>query len=214
MSTNIRVAVVDDHPLFREGVTRSLSEIEGFEIVAEGSSGEDAVRIARTLQPDVLLMDISMPTGGLDAVPAVLNVAPLQKIVMLTVSEAGEDVTTALDRGAMGYVLKGVGARTLADAIRTVATGEGYVAPTLSARLISTRNQAMTLGKPALVASLTPREKQVLELVAVGMSNKHVAIELNLQEKTIKHHMTQILTKLGVTNRTEAAMAMRDAREG
>jgi two-component system nitrate/nitrite response regulator NarL len=214
MSTSIRVAVVDDHPLFREGVTRSLSEIDGFEIVAEGSSSEDAVRIAGTLRPDVLLMDISMPGGGLHAIPAVLDAAPSQKIVMLTVSETSEDVTTALDRGAMGYVLKGVGARTLADAIRTVAAGEGYVAPTLSARLISTRAQTGPLDKSALVASLTPREMQVLELVAVGMSNKHVAIELDLQEKTIKHHMTQILTKLGVTNRTEAAMALRDAQGG
>lgn len=214
MSTKLRVAVVDDHPLFREGVTRSLSEIEGFAIVAEGSTGEDAVRIAGTLRPDVLLMDISMPSGGLDAIPAVLKAAPSQKIVMLTVSETSEDVTRALDRGAMGYVLKGVGARTLADAIRTVAAGEGYVAPTLSARLISARTQTAALDKPALVASLTPREIQVLELVAVGMSNKHVAIELDLQEKTIKHHMTQILTKLGVTNRTEAAMALRDARGG
>ncbi|KJF67471.1 response regulator [Rhizobium nepotum] len=212
MSTKIRVAVVDDHPLFRNGVTKSLSEIDGFEIAAEGSSGEDAVRIAATLRPDVLLMDISMPGGGLDAIPAILNVAPLQKIVMLTVSETSEDVVTALERGAVGYVLKGVGARTLADAIRTVAAGEGYVAPTLSARLISAGTQR-TPGKPALIANLTPREMQVLELVAVGMSNKHVAIELDLQEKTVKHHMTQILTKLGVTNRTEAAMTLRDARK-
>lgn len=211
MDTRIRVAVVDDHPLFREGVTRSLSEIDGFEIVAEGSSGADAVRIAGTLRPDVLLMDISMPGGGLDAIPAVLDVAPSQRIVMLTVSETSEDVTTALTRGAMGYVLKGVGARTLADAIRTVAAGDGYVAPTLSARLISARTEMPS--KSALVASLTPREMEVLELVAVGMSNKHVAIELDLQEKTVKHHMTQILTKLGVTNRTEAAMALRDARQ-
>lgn len=212
MDTRIRVAVVDDHPLFREGVTRSLSEIDGFEIVAEGSSGADAVRIAGSLQPDVLLMDISMPGGGLDAIPAVLDVAPSQRIVMLTVSETSEDVTTALARGAVGYVLKGVGALTLAEAIRTVAAGDGYVAPTLSARLISARSE-MPAGKSTLIASLTPREMEVLELVAVGMSNKHVAIELDLQEKTVKHHMTQILTKLGVNNRTEAAMALRDARQ-
>ncbi|MDI6836741.1 MAG: response regulator transcription factor [Rhizobiaceae bacterium] len=211
MDTRIRVAVVDDHPLFREGVTRSLSEIDGFEIIAEGSSGADAVRIAANLQPDVLLMDISMPDGGLDAIPAILDVAPAQRIVMLTVSETSEDVTTALARGAVGYVLKGVGALTLAEAIRTVAAGDGYVAPTLSARLISARSEMPS--KSALIASLTPREMEVLELVAVGMSNKHVAIELDLQEKTVKHHMTQILTKLGVTNRTEAAMALRDARQ-
>lgn len=212
MTKMIRMAVVDDHPLFREGVIRSLSEIDGFEIIAEGSSAEDAIRITETLQPDILLMDISMPGSGLEAIPAILLIAPSQKIVMLTVSETSEDVTAALERGAAGYVLKGVGARALAEAIRTVASGESYVAPTLSAKLITARSQG-TQSTSVLIASLTPRERQVLGLVAVGMSNKHVAIELDLQEKTVKHHMTQILTKLGVTNRTEAAMALRNARD-
>lgn len=212
MTKMIRMAVVDDHPLFREGVIRSLSEIDGFEIIAEGSSAEDAIRITETLQPDILLMDISMPGSGLEAIPAILLIAPSQKIVMLTVSETSEDVTAALERGAAGYVLKGVGARALAEAIRTVASGESYVAPTLSAKLITARSQGRQ-STSVLIASLTPRERQVLGLVAVGMSNKHVAIELDLQEKTVKHHMTQILTKLGVTNRTEAAMALRNARD-
>lgn len=212
MTKMIRMAVVDDHPLFREGVIRSLSEIDGFEIIAEGSSAEDAIRITETLQPDILLMDISMPGSGLEAIPAILLIAPSQKIVMLTVSETSEDVTAALERGAAGYVLKGVGARALAEAIRTVASGESYVAPTFSAKLITARSQG-TQSTSVLIASLTPRERQVLGLVAVGMSNKHVAIELDLQEKTVKHHMTQILTKLGVTNRTEAAMALRNARD-
>lgn len=212
MTSRIRVAVVDDHPLFREGVTRSLSEIEGFEIVAEGSSKDDATEIAQSFGPDVMLMDISMPGGGLDAIPAILEVAPAQKIIMLTVSEDGDDVTTALDRGATGYVLKGVGASALAEVIRTVASGERYVAPTLSAKLLSRKAPSLP-GKSSLVAGLTPREKEVLQLVAAGMSNKHVAIELDLQEKTVKHHMTQIMTKLGVANRTEAAMVLRDARE-
>ncbi|HEV7321262.1 MAG TPA: response regulator transcription factor [Ensifer sp.] len=214
MVAEIRVAVVDDHPLFREGVTRSLSEIAGFEIVAEGSSKDDAISIAGALAPDVMLMDISMPGGGLDAILAILDIAPSQKIIMLTVSEDGDDVTAALDRGATGYVLKGVGATALADIIRTVAGGERYVAPNLSAKLLSSRSSpAAASGKSSLVASLTPREKEVLQLVAAGMSNKHVAIELDLQEKTVKHHMTQIMTKLGVGNRTEAAMVLRDARE-
>ncbi|WP_077963365.1 response regulator [Ensifer adhaerens] len=212
MVARIRVAVVDDHPLFREGVTRSLSEIDGFEIVAEGSSKDDATEIAQSLGPDVMLMDISMPGGGLEAIPAILEVAPGQKIIILTVSEDGDDVTAALDRGATGYVLKGVGASALAEVIRTVASGERYVAPTLSAKLLSPKAPAPS-GKSGLVASLTPREKEVLHLVAAGMSNKHVAIELDLQEKTVKHHMTQIMTKLGVANRTEAAMVLRDARE-
>lgn len=102
MMTGIRVAVVDDHPLFREGVTRSLSEIDGFEIVAEGGSRDEAVAIAQSLNPDVMLLDISMPGGGLNAVPAILSVAPSQKIVMLTVSEANDDVAAALKEGAKG----------------------------------------------------------------------------------------------------------------
>ncbi|CAN7636817.1 response regulator transcription factor [Pararhizobium sp. LjRoot235] len=210
MMPGIRVAVVDDHPLFREGVTRSLSEIDGFEIVAEGSSKDDALRIAENLHPDVMLMDISMPGGGLNAIPLILEIAPLQKIVMLTVSEASDDVTAALNSGAKGYVLKGIGSRTLADVIRTVAQGESYVAPTLSAKLLSNRSQA-SANQSELVANLTAREHEVLHLVASGMSNKLVARKLDLQEKTVKHHMTQIMAKLGVTNRTEAAMVLRDA---
>ncbi|MEK1931160.1 MAG: response regulator transcription factor [Pararhizobium sp.] len=210
MTAGIRVAVIDDHPLFREGVTRSLSEIDGFEIVAEGSSKDDALRIAENLHPDVMLMDISMPGGGLSAIPLILEIAPSQKIVMLTVSEASDDVTAALNGGAKGYVLKGIGSRALADVIRAVASGESYVAPTLSAKLLSSRSQAAA-NQFELVASLTTREQEVLRLVASGMSNKLVARKLDLQEKTVKHHMTQIMTKLGVTNRTEAAMVLRDA---
>lgn len=210
MTTAIRVAVVDDHPLFREGVTRSLLEIGGFEIVAEGSSRDDALLIAENLRPDVLLLDISMPGGGLNAILPILELSPSQKIIMLTVSETNDDVTAALDRGALGYVLKGVGGRALADIIRSVATGESYVTPALSAKLLSNRARGPA-NLSALVANLTAREHEVLQLVAAGMSNKHVARKLDLQEKTVKHHMTQIMAKLGVTNRTEAAMVLRDA---
>jgi two-component system, NarL family, nitrate/nitrite response regulator NarL len=208
MTAGIRLAVIDDHPLFREGVTRSLSEIDGFTIVGEGSTKEDAIRIAEEVRPDVLLMDISMPGGGLAAIGPILEIVPDQKIVMLTVSESSDDVKSALDSGAKGYVLKGVGSRALAEIIRTVASGESYVAPTLSARLLSSRT-----AKPDVMAELTSREQEVLHLVAAGLSNKHVARRLELHEKTVKHHMTQILAKLGVTNRTEAAMALRDAIE-
>ncbi|EJL50661.1 response regulator containing a CheY-like receiver domain and an HTH DNA-binding domain [Rhizobium sp. CF122] len=213
MTTAIRVAVIDDHPLFREGVTRSLSEIDGFQIVAEGSTKDDAINVAENLQPDVLLMDISMPGGGLNAIAPILETVPLQKIVMLTVSESSDDVTAALNSGAKGYVLKGVGSRALAEIIRSVAAGESYVAPALSARLLSSRSSPAPRRSSAIVG-LTPREQQVLQLVASGLSNKHVARKLDLHEKTIKHHMTQIMAKLGVANRTEAAMALRDAIDG
>ncbi|MBD9450054.1 MULTISPECIES: response regulator transcription factor [unclassified Rhizobium] len=213
MTAGIRVAVIDDHPLFREGVSRSLSEIDGFQIVAEGSTKDDAIRVAETLQPDVLLMDISMPGGGLNAILPILTTVPSQKIVMLTVSESSDDVTAALNSGAKGYVLKGVGSRALAEIIRSVAAGESYVAPALSARLLSSRSSPAP-KTPSALEALTARELQVLQLVASGLSNKHVARQLDLHEKTVKHHMTQIMAKLGVANRTEAAIALRDATDG
>jgi DNA-binding NarL/FixJ family response regulator len=209
----IRLAVIDDHPLFREGVTRSLSEMEGFLVVGEGETKDDAVRICEEAHPDVMLLDISMPGGGIEAIRPILERAPEQRIVLLTVSEQADDVTTALSRGAKGYVLKGVGSRALAEIIRTVASGHSYVTPTLSARLLSELNAAEA-PKGSLFGDLTAREREVLDLVAEGLSNKHIAIKLDLQEKTVKHHMTQILSKLQVSNRTEAALVLRDQMDG
>jgi DNA-binding NarL/FixJ family response regulator len=209
MSPRIRIAVVDDHPLFREGVTRSLREVEGFEIVAEGASGAEAERLVARLQPDILLMDISMPDGGLETIPAILALRPRQKIVMLTVSESGDDVARALRAGASGYVLKGIGSRGLAEILRTVAAGENYVSPTLSARLLSDLSSQSAEPPPAdPLGELTEREREVLRLVASGMSNKGVALRLDLHEKTVKHHLTRIFAKLKVSNRTEAALLM------
>ncbi|WP_454855627.1 response regulator [Rhizobium binxianense] len=213
MMNTIRLAVIDDHPLFREGVTRSLSEMEGFLVVGEGETKDDAVRICEEAHPDVMLLDISMPGGGIEAIQPILERAPEQRIVLLTVSEQADDVTTALGRGAKGYVLKGVGSRALAEIIRTVASGHSYVTPTLSARLLSELNAAEA-PRGNLFGELTAREREVLELVAEGLSNKHIAIKLDLQEKTVKHHMTQILSKLQVSNRTEAALVLRDQMDG
>ena len=208
----VRVAVIDDHPLFREGVKRSLGEINGFQIVGEGCTKEDAIRIAQEYGPDVILMDISMPGGGLEAISPILDLVPGQKIVILTVSETSHDVTKALNSGAKGYVLKGVGSRALADIIRTVASGEGYVSPALSARLLSDiSSMSSAPSKTDPIGELTRRECEVLNLVAAGLSNKRIALKLDLHEKTVKHHMGRILAKLNVTNRTEAAMVLRDA---
>jgi two-component system nitrate/nitrite response regulator NarL len=212
MTTAIRLAVIDDHPLFREGVTRTLSDIGGFEVVGEGGSKEDAIRIAEDQHPDILLMDISMPGGGLNAIGSILERHPDQKIVLLTVSETSGDITKALNSGAKGYVLKGVGSRMLADILRSVASGESYLSPALSARLLSDLS-ALT-GSPAKsdpIADLTVRERDILNLVASGLSNKQVALRLTLEEKTVKHHMTRVLAKLNVRNRTQAAMMLRDS---
>ncbi|MER9306936.1 response regulator transcription factor [Mesorhizobium sp. M0293] len=214
MTGVIRIAIIDDHPLFREGVTRSLSEIGGFEMVGEGATAQDAERIAATVQPDILLLDISMPGGGLAAVAGILAGHPAQKIVMLTVSEANADVTMALNAGVCGYVLKGIGSRALADILRNVAAGESYLSPTLSARLLSDlQSQQPTNGIADRLRQLTERQTEILRLVAEGLSNKEVALRLELQEKTVKHHMTGVLSKLNVRNRTEAALMMREARD-
>ena len=212
MSTPIRIAIVDDHPLFREGVARSLGEIGGFELVGEGASAEDAERLVRASTPDILLLDISMPGGGLSALASILSATPEQKIVMLTVSETNADVAQALKAGARGYVLKGVGSKALAEILRDVANGQSYVSPSLSARLLSDLLQP-TGSKPDPLAQLTGREAEILKLVAEGLSNKEVAARLSLQEKTVKHHMTRVLAKLNVRNRTEAALLMHEARE-
>ncbi|WP_187971374.1 response regulator [Aquibium microcysteis] len=212
MSRRIRIAVVDDHPLYREGVMRSLREVDGLDVVGEGASAEDAVRLAGETAPDVLLMDISMPGGGLEAIPAVLAIRPKQKIVLLTVSESGDDVTRAMRSGASGYVLKGIGAKELADVLAAVAAGERYVSPTLSARLLTRRDAEPARPTAAdLMDALTPREREVARLVAAGLSNKRVAIRLDLHEKTVKHHMTRVLAKLNVTNRTEVAVLVHRA---
>ncbi|RWM17361.1 response regulator transcription factor [Mesorhizobium sp.] len=212
MTAPIRIAIVDDHPLFREGVARSLGEIGGFELVGEGASAEDAERLVRASAPDILMLDISMPGGGLNALASILAAAPEQKIVMLTVSETNSDVAQALKAGARGYVLKGVGSKSLAEILRDVANGQSYVSPTLSARLLSDLLQP-TGRKPDPLSQLTGREAEILKLVAEGLSNKEVAARLALQEKTVKHHMTRVLAKLNVRNRTEAALLMHEAKD-
>jgi two-component system nitrate/nitrite response regulator NarL len=206
----IRIAIVDDHPLFRAGVAQSLLETRRFEIVAEGSTHDDAVTVVEDHDPDVLLLDVSIPGGGLEALNSIVKRRPGQKIVMLTVSESGGDVMRAMRSGAMGYMLKGIEAEALSHVLSNIAAGERYVSPDLSARLLS---DAAAAEQPVgmSIDALDERQSRILDLVASGLSNKQIAIELKLREKTIKHQMTRIFSKLAVSNRTEAAMAFRDA---
>lgn len=210
----IRIALVDDHPLFREGVQRSLEEAGDFDIVGQGGSAADAIRLVQDHRPDMALIDISMPGGGIVAAQKICAHAPDLKVVMLTVSESGDDIMAALKAGAHGYVLKGVGSVELADILRGIMNGESYVSPSLAARLWVELRDRPDAGRPSeLLSALTSREDEILRLVAKGMSNKQVAIDLDIQEKTVKHHMTSILNKLKVRNRTEAALLLRDATQ-
>jgi len=209
----ITVVVVDDHPLYRSGVVRTLADDGRFAVLAEGSSAGEAVELARTHAPMVILLDISMPGNGVEAARQIAAVAPGVHVAMLTVSETDDDIMAALQAGAKGYLLKGVGADDLVSIVAAIAAGESYVSPGLAARLLVSLNAkgSAPAAAPSPLGGLTAREEQILRLVAQGLSNKEVGRKLALQEKTVKHYMTNILQKLHARNRVEAAMM---AREG
>jgi two-component system nitrate/nitrite response regulator NarL len=211
MADPLHVAIVDDHPLFREGVAHTLGAQPDIEIVGEGASAADALRIAAERLPDVMLLDVSMPGGGVEAARQIAAAYPVVRIVMLTVSENEEDVTAALRSGARAYVLKGVSARELVGVLRAVGAGEVYVTPSLAASLLTDGRGAASGRRGELVDELTERERQILERVAEGDSNKEIAAQFGLSEKTVKHHITNILQKLQVRNRVEAALLARGA---
>ncbi len=212
MTDILQIAIVDDHPLLREGVAHILAGQPDLDVVAQGASAAEVIAIAGQYLPDVMLLDVSMPGGGLTAVREIAAAYPVIKTVMLTVSENEDDVTTALRAGARAYVLKGVAARELIRIVRAVATGDVYVTPSLATSLLydlSGGDSSGRRGPSNHLDELTDRERQILELVADGDSNKEVAARLQISEKTVKHHMTNILQKLQVRNRVEAALLAR-----
>lgn len=206
-----QIVIIDDHPLFREGVANVLGAEPDIEVVGQGASAEDAVRLGTELLPEMMLLDINIPGGGLNVVRIIADTCPVTKIVMLTASEQEDDVVTALKAGARAYIVKGVAARELVTILRAVQAGEAYVTPTLAATLLSDMTGAGAAHGENSFAELSAREHQILKLVAAGNSNKEIGRELSLSEKTIKHYMTNILQKLHVRNRVEAALLARDA---
>jgi DNA-binding NarL/FixJ family response regulator len=208
LNNTIRVVIVDDHPLFREGVARTLAEEADLQIVGQGISADEALALTQQLAPDVLLLDIDIPGHGMSVIERIAHELPT-RILMLTAAADEDYVIAALKAGAHGYALKGVSARELADIIRTVNAGKGYVPPELAARLLT------GMVAPASAANqlddLTDRERQILELVADGASNKEIAHALNVAEKTVKSYMTSIMQKLQVRNRVEAALLLRSS---
>ncbi len=213
MSDRIQVVIVDDHPMFREGVVHALGSQPDIEIVGQGTTAEDALRLVQQSMPDIVLLDISIPGGGLRAARAIADAYPVVKVVMLTASEEEDDVLAALKAGARAYVLKGVTAREMAGILRSTHAGEVYVTPNLAASLLM--EMAGSPTKPRVSAGgleeLTEREREILELVAAGRSNKEIGQQLYLTEKTVKHYMTNILQKLQVRNRVEAALLAQKA---
>jgi DNA-binding NarL/FixJ family response regulator len=203
----IRLAIVDDHAIFREGMLSILGTEPDLEIVGQGANAEDALRLAHDFLPDIIFLDISMPGGGLNAAQAIVENYPVVKIIILTGSEGEMHVMTALKTGARAYVLKGVAARELVNILHMVQSGEIYVTPTLAANLLT----EMTTGprhetSPGSFDKLTEREREILALIAAGTSNKEIGLQLHLTEKTVKHYVTNILQKLQVHNRVQAAL--------
>ena len=211
MTEQINIVVADDHPLLRGGVVLTLQEHGGFCVVAQAGTAQEAVAAVEAHLPDIALLDISMPGSGLTAAAEITRRFPAVHVVMLTVSEADDDLLTALKFGARGYILKGVSSQDLIDVLVGIAGGASYVSPTLAARVLAAMQaRPAATSPPGSFEDLTKREEAILRLLATGKSNKEIARDLDLQEKTIKHYMTNILQKLQVRNRVEAALRARE----
>ena len=199
-----RVLVVDDHPLFRQGVVLSLNASVEFIVVGEAGSGEQALALARELLPDIVLLDISMPGwSGLLTAEKIAIACPATAIVLLTAFEDQDMLLGAFKAGARAYVLKGVSAQKLVDVLRSALQGEVYVSPPLASEMLAslTRSRA-----PDPLQELTEREREILGLIGIGMTNREIGQRVFLSEKTIKHYVTNILQKLQVRSRVEAAL--------
>ncbi|MBV9156146.1 MAG: response regulator transcription factor [Acidobacteriaceae bacterium] len=188
--------VVEDHHIVRQGLIALLNTVPDMTVVAESADGREAIDLFRRHQPDVTLMDLRLPTmGGVEAVTQIRKEFPAARIIVLTTFDGDEDIYRALQAGARAYLLKGMFGEELMDAIRAVYAGKSRIPPQVAERL------AERMGGPALTA----REQEVLELIVAGKSNKEIGTSLNISEATVKTHVNNILSKLGVTDRTQAA---------
>jgi two-component system, NarL family, nitrate/nitrite response regulator NarL len=205
MPNSIRTAIIDDHPLFREGVINLLTATPGIEVVSYGSTAAEAIGIATDLAPDVLLIELKLPDDGTAAVTEIARAHPSIRIVILTVSDSNSDLTAMLQLGVHGYLLKGCTGQDIVRAVQRVHAGELCVTPSLSPRLL-TKGSGAGNEAGAIAEDLSSREEIILAQVSKGLTNKEIARALNLREKTVKHYMTHIMQKLGVGDRYEAAL--------
>ncbi|GEC91558.1 response regulator [Brevibacillus brevis] len=218
----LRIVIVDDHQLFREGVKRILEMEEDFKVVGEGADGGEATVLAEEHKPDVLLMDINMPNiNGVSAAENVISVSPSTRVIMLSIHDDEGYVYRTLRSGASGYLLKEVGTTDLVDAVRVVASGGAYIHPKVTGKLIEefrrlseqegTAERSFSVDEsqaidPKVIESLTRREREVLQLMAEGKSNRAIGEFLFISEKTVKNHVSSILQKLNVQDRTQAVV--------
>ncbi len=195
----IRIVVVDDHPVVREGLVASLEDDPEFQVVGAAGSAEDALPLVAAQRPDLVLLDLELPgISGLEAIPAFAAASPASRILILTAYDTDERVLGAIRAGARGYLLKGASLDEIARAIRAVHGGESYLEPRIATKVLS------QLGPRTRPAALSARERDVLRRVAGGRSNKQIAHALGITERTVKFHVTSILNKLGADNRAQA----------
>jgi len=217
----IRILVVDDHTLFRRGLTALLARESAFEVVGDAADAGEAQRRAQELQPDLILLDNHLPgVRGVDALPALREAAPQARVLMLTVSEDEQDLGTALKAGAAGYLLKTVEGEALSAAIHRVMDGENVVAPEMTSKLVSAFQNRRTAAAPTpaapspaqtLLDQLSPRERDILRGIARGASNKEIGQDLGIAETTVKIHVQHVLRKLDVSTRVQAAVLAANA---
>jgi DNA-binding NarL/FixJ family response regulator len=203
----LRVLLVDDHDLFRTGL-RNLLEEQGVQVVGEAAGGSDALRIVREIAPDVVVMDLNMPgMSGVEATREIATIAPLTRVVVLTISDQDDDVMDAIVAGACGYLVKDSSIEELMRGINAAAIGESLISPPIASKVLQ-RMRAVTLdqGAETIRAELSDRELDVLRLIANGKDNSEIAEALHISPKTVKNHISNILMKLQIENRIQAAV--------
>jgi DNA-binding NarL/FixJ family response regulator len=204
----VRVLIVDDHDLFRSGL-RNLLEDEGVHVVGEASAGQEALNIVREVAPDVVVMDLNMPgMGGVEATRHISTIAPLTRVVMLTISDQDNDVIDAILAGACGYLLKDSSIHELIAGIKAASQGESLISPTIASKVLQRVRASSTQPEieNTIRAELSEREIEVLKLIANGKDNAMIAGELHISPKTVKNHISNILMKLQIDNRIQAAV--------
>ena len=203
----IRVLIADDHALVREGTRQILEAQPGLEVVGEAQDGEEAVALASGLHPDVVLMDIAMPKlNGIEATRLIKKESPATSVLILTAFDDDQYIFALLDAGAAGYLLKTVGGEELAQAVRAVAEGESVLHPAIATKVFRRYTGAGRAATQVEIEPLTERESEVLTMAAKGLSNKMIARELKLSDRTVQVHLSNVFGKLGVASRTEAVI--------
>jgi DNA-binding NarL/FixJ family response regulator len=214
-SDPVCVLIADDHPLFRDGLRALLASAPGVELVGEATTGEEAVSLAAELQPDVVVMDVQMPgMGGIEATRRIVRDGPNIRILVVTMFEDDGTVFAAMRAGARGYVLKGANYAEMVRVIRAVGTGEAIFSPKIAVRLMDFFSSIRPTTLPRAFPELSDREREILDLIAQGYKNPDIANHLFLSPKTVRNHVSNILHKLQVTDRTEAIIRAREAGLG